>query len=177
MTYALLLLAGLVNAPLPLESGTFWIYRETYTEHVGTLDAHSDDLTRFEIRGSLAHPFILQTGGFDPASAPIEWGDDWLRLGSWTGEDALPLPLEVGRAALASDGERPGWAVEAQEEVTVPAGTFTALRCALRTRENESVLWIALGVGVVRETQGTPGRYPEIERVLTKWARPKVQKP
>ena len=48
----------------------------------------------------------------------------------------------------------------------MPAGRFKALRCALRTWRSESVLWIAPGVGVVRETQGSPGRRPEIERVL-----------
>ncbi len=59
----------------------------------------------------------------------------------------------------------------AQEEVTVPAGTFQALRCALRTWRNVSILWIAPGVGLVRETQGVPGRRPEIERALVKWGK------
>jgi hypothetical protein len=169
---AALLLAVLAGAPLPLEPGTYWVYRETYTEHLGALDAHSDELTRFEVRGSAERPFVLQTGGVDPASAPVEWGPDWLRLGPWTGEDALPLPLEVGRAAPAQDGGGAVFVVEAAEEVEVPAGTFTALRCALRTSGNESVLWIAPGVGVVREVQGQPGRRPEIERVLLRWGRP-----
>jgi hypothetical protein len=40
----------------------------------------------------------------------------------------------------------------------------------VRTRETESVLWIAPGVGVVRETQGVPGQRPEIERVLLRWS-------
>ncbi|HKC11674.1 MAG TPA: hypothetical protein VKI41_06415, partial [Vicinamibacteria bacterium] len=69
-------------------------------------------------------------------------------------------------------GAGAAWTVEEVEEVTVPAGTFAALRCALRTRHNASVLWIAPGVGVVRETQGTPGRRPEIERVLLRWGAP-----
>ncbi len=50
--------------------------------------------------------------------------------------------------------------------MTVPAGRFQALRCALRTWRSVSVLWIVPGVGVVKETQGSPGRRPEIERVL-----------
>jgi hypothetical protein len=50
--------------------------------------------------------------------------------------------------------------------VAVPAGVFIALRCALRTWRSESVLWIAPGVGVVKESMGTPGQRPEIERVL-----------
>jgi hypothetical protein len=60
--------------------------------------------------------------------------------------------------------------VEAEEEVRVPAGDFLARRCALRTRQIEAVLWIAPGIGVVRETQGVPGQRPEIERVLLRWS-------
>jgi hypothetical protein len=64
--------------------------------------------------------------------------------------------------------------MEAEETMEVPAGIFRSLRCALRGPGSESVLWIAPGVGVVRETQGSgrSGRRPEIERVLLKWARP-----
>lgn len=161
-----LILAALL--PLPLDPGTYWVYRETWTEHLGPLDSHEESETRVEVRGG-GRPFLLQTGGLDPAPAPAEWGEDWLRLGPFTGEDALPLPLEVGRAAPASDGARPGFLVEAQEEVSVPAGTFTALRCALRTPDNESVLWLAPGVGVVRTIEGQPGRRPDLERVLLRW--------
>ena len=176
MIAAFLLALVPAQSPLPLEPGTYWVYRETYTEYLGALDAHTDDTTRFEVRGSEAHPFLLQTGGADPASAPVEWGDDWLRLPPWTGEDALPMPLHVGRTARAADGAEPGWTVEAEEDVSVPAGTFKALRCALRTSTSESLLWIAPGIGVVRETQGPPGRHPEIERLLLRWAKP-VAKP
>lgn len=157
-----------VALPLPLDPGTYWVYRETWTEHLGALDSHEESETRVEVRGG-GRPFLLQTGGLDPAPSPAEWGEDWLRLGPFTGEDPLPLPLEVGQAARAGDGERPGWRVEAAEEVTVPAGTFTALRCALRTPENESLLWLAPGVGVVRTTEGQPGRRPDLERVLLRW--------
>lgn len=159
------------GAGFPLVPGTFWIYRETYTEHLGELDSSQEARTRFEVRGSAAHPFILQTGGFDPAPGPVERGEDWLRLAPWSGEDALPWPPEVGRVAPGPDGA-PGWRVEADEEVSVPAGTYRARRCALRTPRSESVLWIAPGVGVVRETQGQPGRRPEIERVLVEWSTP-----
>jgi hypothetical protein len=58
------------------------------------------------------------------------------------------------------------WKVEAEEEVSVPAGTFRALRCALRTPTTVAILWIATGVGVVKEQQGTPKARPQIERVL-----------
>jgi hypothetical protein len=71
----------------------------------------------------------------------------------------------VGARGPAED-ERPGWLVEALEEVEVPAGRFQAFRCALRTWRSESVLWIAPGVGVVKETIGAPGQRPELERVL-----------
>jgi hypothetical protein len=98
---------------------------------------------------------------------PVESGDGYLRLGPWTGDEALPLPLQVGRSGPAEDG-RAAWIVESEEQVTVPAGVFTAFRCALRTWRSESLLWIAPGVGVVRETVGVPGRRPEIERVLLK---------
>lgn len=157
--------------PIPLAPGTAWVYRESYTEHLGALDSTSDAETRFEVRGSAARPFILQKGGFDPAPGPVERGAGWLRLAPWTGEDALPLPLEVGRSRRSAGGA-PGFTVEAAEEVRVPAGTFRALRCALRTPSSESVLWIAPGVGIVRETQGVPGRKPEIERVLVEWRAP-----
>ena len=159
---------ALVALPFPLDPGTWWEFRESYTEHLGGLDSTTDDTTRFEVRESRSGPLLRQEGGADPGSAPIEVGDDWIRLGAWTGEDPLPLPLEPGRSGPPSEGG-PGWKVEAEEEVVVPAGTFKALRCALRTRRTESVLWIALGVGVVRQTAGVPGHAPEIERRLLKW--------
>ena len=166
-----MLLAAAVAFVFSLEPGRSWEYRESYAEHVGGIDSITDETTRFEVRGSLEQPFIHQSGGADPGSGPVESGEGWIRLGPWTGEDALPLPLEVGRTGPRSEAG-PGFTVEVEEQVTVPAGTFRALRCALRTRENESVLWIAPGVGVVRETQGTPGRRPEIERVLLRWESP-----
>lgn len=172
----LLLLLALSDAPVPLDPGTWWEYRESYSVPSGELDLITDDVTRFAITGSPAHPFVLQTGGADPASAPVERGEGFIRLGPWTGEESLPLPLEVGRAGPSSEGEEP-WRVEAEEEVTVPAGTFNALRCAVRTRGSAAVLWIAPGTGVVKETQGVPGRRPEIERVLLRWSGPKAAGP
>jgi len=167
-----LLALAMLEAPLPLEPGSYWEYREYYTEQLGAVAATQDDVTRFEVRGSRAHPFLSQTGGADPSPGPIEQGPDWLRLAPWTGEDPLPIPLEVGRKGPAVE-QGGAWTVEAEEQVEVPAGTFKALRCAIRTHQNESVLWIAPGVGVVRETQGVPGRQPEIERVLLRWGTPK----
>jgi hypothetical protein len=164
-----LLLLALVDVPIPLQPGTWWEYRESYSVPSGELDLISEEVTRFAITGSPARPFVLQTGGADPASAPVERGEGWIRLGPWTGEDPLPLPLEVGRAGPASEGLE-AWRVEAEEELSVPAGTFATLRCALRTRRSESVLWIAPGTGVVKETQGVPGRRPEIQRVLLRWS-------
>jgi hypothetical protein len=151
-----------------LEPGRWWEYRESYAEPVGGIQSITDETTRFEVTGTLEQPFIHQSGGADPGSGPVEWGEGWIRLGPWTGEDALPVPLEVGRTAPATDAG-PGYTVEAEEDVTVPAGSFRALRCALRTKESESVLWIARDVGIVRETQGTPGKHPEIERVLLRF--------
>ncbi len=154
-----------------LQPGTWWEFRESYSEPVGGIDSITDDLTRFEVRGTIERPFLQQTGGADPGSGPVEAGEGWIRLGPWTGEDTLPLPLVVGRSGPASEAG-PGFTVEAEEQVSVPAGTFRALRCALRTRQNESVLWIVPDVGIVRETQGTPGQRPEIERVLLRWGLP-----
>ena len=165
------LLAAAVVFVFSLQPGTWWEFRESYSEPLGGIDRITDETTRFEVRGSVERPFLQQTGGADPGSGPVEAGEGWIRLGPWTGEDALPLPLAVGRSAPPSEGG-PGYTVEAEEEVSVPAGTFRALRCALRTRQNESLLWIAPGVGVVRETQGTPGQRPEIERVLLRWGLP-----
>ena len=165
-----LLLAGFASSPVPLDRGTVWEYREFYTEARGEVDSTTEDVTRFEVRGSAERPFLVQTGGVDPSAGPVEAGEGWIRLTPWTGEDALPIPLEVGQKGPRIDGGL-AWTVEAQDEVTVPAGTFQALRCVLRGSGSLSTLWIAPGVGVVRETQGSggPGRRPEIERVLLKW--------
>lgn len=173
---ALLLLLVLADVPFPLDPGTWWEYQEAYSVPSGELDLITEEVTRFSISGSASQPFVRQTGGADPASAPVERGLDFVRLGPWTGEDPLPLPLEVGRAGPAPEGAEP-WRVEAEEEVTVPAGTFRTLRCALRTRTSAAVLWIAPGTGVVKETQGVPGRRPEIERVLLRWSGTKAPAP
>jgi hypothetical protein len=165
-----LLLAAALVSPIPLVPGTWWEYRESYTERRGEIDSTTDEMTRFEIRGTAERPFIHQRGGADPGSGPVEAGEGWIRLGPWTGEDALPLPLEPGRSGPAAGDGLKGWTVEEEEDVTVPAGTFRALRCTLRTPTVVSSLWITPGVGVVRETQGAPGRRPEIERVLVRWA-------
>jgi hypothetical protein len=178
----LLALLLVLEAPIPLAPGTWWEYRESYTEYVGNLDSTSDtEATRFEVHGRPQRPFIEQKGGEDPTSGPVEQGADWIRLGPWTGEDALPLPLEPGKSGPAAEGGG-AWRVEAEEQVTVPAGNFTALRCAFRTRASVAVLWIAPGTGVVRETQGVPGRTPEIERcscvgVICLTAEPAVDRP
>jgi hypothetical protein len=162
-------LFALSDSPFPLSPGTWWEYRESYTEHIGSLDSTTDDSTRFEVRGTAARPFIHQSGGVDPVSAPLEEGEGWIRLEVWTGEEALPLPLEVGASGPVGEGEKEPWRVEAAEDTTVPAGTFHALRCALRTPRNVSILWIAPEVGVVREIQGAPDARPDIERVLLRW--------
>lgn len=158
-------------SPIPLAPGTWWEYRESYTERVGGLGSTSDDLTRFEVRGSPTRPFLAQSGGFDPASGPIEVGEGWLRIGPWTGEEALPLPLQLGRQGPAGDGGPERWTVVSEESVAVPAGTFLALRCDFLTRRNASTLWIAPGIGIVRETYGEPGVQPDLERVLVRWGR------
>jgi hypothetical protein len=169
MTPVVLLL--LLESPVPLDPGTFWEYRESYTEQIGEVAATTDEVTRIAVRGSAARPFLDQRGGADPAPGPVESGDGWLRLAPFTGEDALPLPLEVGRSGPPSEGGA-AWTVEGEDEVVVPAGTFRALRCAFRAGRAESVLWIAPGVGVVRQLEGTRGRVPEIERVLLRWGKP-----
>lgn len=151
--------------PFPVEAGSAWVYREAYAEKRGEVDVVTEEETRFEVRVRGKRLRIVQTGGADPAGEVlVEQGETWVRLGPWTGEEPLPLPLEVGRAGPLAENGRPGWSVEAEEDVSVPAGTFKAFRCALRTWSSESVLWIAAGVGVVRETQGVPHMRPEIER-------------
>ena len=169
--------AELGASPIPLTPGTWWEYRESYTERVGGLGSTSDDSTRFEVRGSLARPFLIQRGGFDPASGPIERGESWLRIGPWTGEEALPLPLEVGQQGPVNEGGPERWTVATEESVTVPAGNFRALRCDFVTRRSASTLWIAPGIGVVRETYGEPGRHPDLERVLVRWGQPEASGP
>ena len=96
-------LAAAVAFVFSLEPGTWWEYRESYTEHLGEVDSTSDDVTRFEVRGSHDRLFINQKGGADPSPGPVEMGEGWIRLGPWTGEDALPLPLALvdGRLVVA----------------------------------------------------------------------------
>jgi hypothetical protein len=159
------LLLAVLAGPIPLEPGCWWEYRESYTESLHGVYSTSEEEVRFEVRSGRQGLFLVQKGGADPASGPVERGPGWIRIGPWTGEEPLPLPLEVGREGPPSE-EGPGWRVEAEEEVTVPAGTFEALRCAIRTWRSVSVLWIAPGVGIVRQTEGAPGTPPELERVL-----------
>lgn len=164
MTAAVVLLV-LLDGPIPLEPGTWWEYRESNTESLHGVYSTSDEVTRFDVRARRSGPYLEETGGADPFSGPVERGPDWIRLGAFTGEEPLPLPLEVGHAGPPSEGG-PGWSVEAEEEVTVPAGTFKTLRCAIRTWRTLSILWIAPGVGVVRQLEGAPDSPPELERVL-----------
>ncbi|HET7293518.1 MAG TPA: hypothetical protein VFM88_13925, partial [Vicinamibacteria bacterium] len=139
----LVLAASEAVLPFPLEEGGFWIYRETYTERRRGLDAITEEETRFSVRRASGQVFVVQKGGADPAgAAPVETGPGFVRLGPWTGDEALPLPLEVGGSGPSEDG-RAAWTVEAEERVSVPAGDFTALRCALRTWRSESLLWVA----------------------------------
>jgi hypothetical protein len=161
----------LIGGPVPLVPGTFWEYRESYTEQIGEVAATTDEVTRIEVRGSAARPFLGQSGGADPASGPAERGEGWLRLAPFTGEDALPIPLEVGRSGPVSEGGA-AWTVEAEEQVQVPAGSFSALRCAFRTGSVDAVLWIAPGVGVVRQVEGVRGRHPELVRELLRFSVP-----
>lgn len=158
-------------SPIPLAHGSFWEYRESYAEHRGDVAATSDETTRFEMRSGRRGFYLTQKGGADPVSGPVERGAGSIRLLPWTGEDALPVPLALGRVGPGSSADHNGWKVEAEEEVVVPAGAFRAFRCAIRTWTQVSILWIAPGVGVVKETQGTPGRKPELERVLLRWRR------
>jgi hypothetical protein len=158
------LFLALLAGPLPLEPGTWWEYRESYTESLNGVYSTSEEVARFEIRARRRGPYLEQTGGADPTSGPIERGDQWIRMGAFTGEEPLPLPLEVGREGPSEGGA--GWKVEEEEEVTVPAGAYRALRCAIRTWRSVSILWIAPGVGVVRQIEGAPDAPPEMERVL-----------
>jgi hypothetical protein len=169
-----LLLLTISEAPFPLEPGTWWAYREAYTEHLGAIDSTEEAVTRFEVHGSRERPFLHEIGGADPGSAPVEFGDRFMRLGAFTGEETLPLPLVVGSSGPASEGGEQGFKVEAEEVVEVPSGVYLALRCALRTSTTVSVLWIAPGVGVVREIEGRPGAHPDLERVLVRWDTPRI---
>jgi hypothetical protein len=159
------------DSPIPLAPGNFWEYLESYAEQHAGVSAIEEATTRFEMRRGRRGFYVVQKGGADPTSGPVERGLGWIRLLPWTGEDALPLPLVAGRVGPGSSADHAGWKVEEEEELTVPAGTFKTLRCAIRTWTQVSLLWIAPGVGVVKETQGVPGRTPEIERVLLRWRR------
>ena len=165
-TLALILLL-LADLPFSLEPGTSWEYREAYTEHLGDLDSTTDDVTRFEVRGTAGHLVLRQSGGPDPSTAPIERTEGWLRFGVFTGEEVLPLPLEAD--PNRQEAEPRAFAVEGEEVLTVPAGQYLVLRCTLRTPTSLSILWIAPGVGVVRQVEGRPGARPDLERVLLRW--------
>ena len=65
---------ALAASPVPLARGTFWEYRESYTEAHGELDSTTEALTRFEVRGSAERPYIHQKGGADPSPGPVEVG-------------------------------------------------------------------------------------------------------
>jgi len=166
-TVALLLQA---QAILPLESGAWWEFREISREKVGALWSATETVTRFIMRGAGQSRHLHQEGGVDPSPGPVEWGAGWIRLGPWTGEEPLPLPLAPGAAGPGLAPGLEGWRVEDEETLVVPAGEFHALRCALRTPEQESLLWIAPGVGVIRETRGAPGEPPDLERSLLRWS-------
>jgi hypothetical protein len=167
-----LVLLALISPPsiVPLGPGTWWEYREILREKSGELWVATELETRFVVRGSVRRPFIDQEGGADPSPGPAEWGEAWLRLIPWTGEEALPLPLVVGATGAGMEEHLRGWEIEAEETLIVPAGEFRALRCALHAPEAESVLWIVPGVGVVRETHGTAGLPPQLERILVRWS-------
>jgi len=164
------LLAEDGESPVPLSAGTWWEYREAYTEYIGALDSTEESLTRFNVHRGRHGPYIAQAGGADPVSGPADVGHGYLRLAPWTGEEALPLPLERGEAGPVPEPGMAPWRVEAEEEIEVPAGRFRTLRCASRTLRSVSVLWIAPGIGIVKERHGPPGRRPEIERVLLRWS-------
>ena len=159
------------DSPIPLVHGSFWEYRESYSEQRGEVAASEDATTRFEMHRGRRGFYVAQKGGADPVSGPVEVGPGLIRLLPWTGEDALPVPLVPGQVGPGSSADHAGWKVEAEEEVTVPAGAFQTLRCAIRTWTQASILWIAPGIGVIKESQGRPGRRPEIERVLLRWRR------
>ena len=154
-----------------MKPGAWWSYRELVREPVGPIWSTTEYTTRFDLR-QVGHALLLvQTGGADPGTGPVERGEGWLRLGVWTGEEALPMPLVVGATGPGAEPGLRGWTVEASEQVKVPAGTFAdALRCALRTGTSESVLWIEPTIGVVRETYGRPGQPPDVERQLLRWS-------
>jgi hypothetical protein len=174
---ATLVLLLQVQVPLPLEVGTWWEYREISREKSGPLWVASETVTHFVVRSLDGRPFLHQEGGFDPSPGPIERGDDWIRLAPWTGEEPLPLPLAVGAVGPGLEAELQGWRVETQETISVPAGEFTVFRCALRSPEEDAVLWIAPDVGVIRETQGVPGQPPDTERLLLRWSGEKQRAP
>jgi hypothetical protein len=161
-----LFLLNPLPADWPFVPGTSWEYRELSREKVGPIWSASETETRFTARGSERRPFLHQEGGVDPSSGPIERGAGWVRLLPWTGEEALPWPLEVGATGPAADDGTPGWRVEGEETVSVPAGDYRAFRCALRTSASWSILWIAPDIGIVREEHGVPGDPAELERVL-----------
>lgn len=158
--------------PFSIAPGTWWEYREAYTEHLGPVDSTSEDVTKFEVRGWGGKLFIRQTGNSDSGSTPVEVGGGGLRFGVFTGEETLPLPLQVGAKARSTEGVT--FEVEAEERVEVPSGVYLAFRCALRTKNALSLLWVAPGVGIVRQVEGRPGAHPDLERVLLRWDAPEV---
>jgi hypothetical protein len=165
-TLSLLVLLLSAEPPFSLEPGTWWEYRESYTEHVGAIDSTTEDTTRLEVRGREGHLVLRQEGGPDPATVPIELGENSLRFGILTGDQVLVLPLKADPPPPPDPGQ---FSVEGEEVVTVPSGVYLAVRLALRTPRFVSLLWVAEGVGVVRQVEGRPGAHPDLERVLLRW--------
>ena len=66
-----LVLAAALEAPFPLAPGTWWEYRESYTESsLRGVDSTSDDVTRFEVLKSFMDRYQIQQVG---ASHHTEW--------------------------------------------------------------------------------------------------------
>ena len=54
----------------------------------------------------------------EPRLGPVEAGEGWIRLTPWTGEDALPVPLEVGRSGPRTEGGG-AWMVETENALVL----------------------------------------------------------
>lgn len=118
---------------------------------------------------------------FDKATGKIWLGSDKVKKkfnvktsGLPEGEPFLILPLKIGQGWGAdTETERDDhwyqWYVEAEESITVPAGTFNCLRLAYRTNPDHELIWFCPNVGIIKQEYVHHGSVGNIFMELTSY--------
>ena len=89
----------------------------------------------------------------------------------------IKIPLEVGaKWKYADEVFVSDYEVNGEEEITVPAGTFKAIKITMNGLEYSgpmsfqyySILWVSKGVGIVKEDSKAGMRYPFVAKLVSK---------